>query len=53
MKGGGVALIGIGESESENRAEDAVLEAINSPLLHVDIAGRHGGAHQRHGRART
>jgi cell division protein FtsZ len=42
MKGGGVALIGIGESESENRAEDAVLEAINSPLLHVDIAGATG-----------
>ena len=42
MKGGGVALIGIGESESENRAEDAVLEAINSPLLKVDIAGATG-----------
>ncbi len=42
MKGGGVALIGIGESESDNRAEDAVLEAINSPLLHVDIAGATG-----------
>jgi cell division protein FtsZ len=42
MKGGGVALIGIGESESENRAEDAVLEAINSPLLKVDIGGATG-----------
>jgi cell division protein FtsZ len=42
MKGGGVALIGIGESESDNRAEDAVLEAINSPLLRVDIAGATG-----------
>jgi cell division protein FtsZ len=42
MKGGGVALIGIGESESDNRAEDAVLEAINSPLLKVDIAGATG-----------
>jgi cell division protein FtsZ len=42
MKGGGVALIGIGESESENRAEDAVLEAIHSPLLHVDITGATG-----------
>ena len=42
MKGGGVALIGIGESESDNRAVDAVLEAINSPLLHVDIAGATG-----------
>jgi cell division protein FtsZ len=42
MKDGGVALIGIGESESENRAEDAVLEAINSPLLNVDIGGATG-----------
>ncbi|HEV2166775.1 MAG TPA: cell division protein FtsZ [Thermoplasmata archaeon] len=42
MKGGGVALIGIGESESDNRAEDAVLEAIHSPLLKVDIAGATG-----------
>jgi cell division protein FtsZ len=42
MKGGGVALIGIGESESDNRAEDAVLEAIHSPLLRVDIAGATG-----------
>ena len=42
MKGGGVALIGIGESESENRAEDAVIEAISSPLLRVDIAGATG-----------
>lgn len=31
MKGGGVALIGMGESESDNRAEEAVLEALHSP----------------------
>lgn len=42
LKGGGVALIGYGESESDNRAEDAVNEAITSPLLHVDIAGASG-----------
>ncbi|MHB1932254.1 MAG: cell division protein FtsZ [Thermoplasmata archaeon] len=42
LKGGGVALIGIGESESDNRAEDAVNEAIHSPLLKVDIAGATG-----------
>ncbi|MFZ0699474.1 MAG: cell division protein FtsZ [Thermoplasmata archaeon] len=42
LRGGGVALIGIGESESDNRAEDAVMEAINSPLLRVDIAGATG-----------
>ncbi len=42
MKGGGVALIGMGESESDNRAEDAVLEALHSPLLKVDISGAQG-----------
>jgi cell division protein FtsZ len=42
MKDGGVALIGLGQSESENRAEDAVNEALNSPLLKVDIRGAHG-----------
>jgi cell division protein FtsZ len=42
LKGGGVALIGIGESESDNRAEDAVMEAIHSPLLAVDITGATG-----------
>ena len=57
MKGGGVALIGIGESESENRAEDAVLEAINSPLLQrrhrrapgalINVTGRAGHDRQR------
>jgi cell division protein FtsZ len=38
MKGGGVAMIGLGEAESENRAEEAVNEALNSPLLEVDIS---------------
>jgi cell division protein FtsZ len=42
MKGGGVALIGMGESESDNRAEDAVMEALHSPLLKVDITGAQG-----------
>ncbi|MEM0129174.1 MAG: cell division protein FtsZ [Thermoplasmata archaeon] len=42
LRGGGVALIGIGESESDNRAEDAIHEAIHSPLLSVDIAGATG-----------
>lgn len=42
MKGGGVALIGMGESDSDTRAEDAVNEAIHSPLLAVDIAGAQG-----------
>ncbi len=42
MKGGGVAMIGLGESESDNRAIDAVEEALNSPLLEVDISGATG-----------
>ena len=42
LKDGGVALIGYGESESDTRAEDAVNEAIQSPLLRVEIAGANG-----------
>jgi len=39
---GGVALIGIGESDTENRAMEAVDKAIHNPLLDVDIAGANG-----------
>ncbi|HLG23872.1 MAG TPA: cell division protein FtsZ [Candidatus Nanoarchaeia archaeon] len=42
MKGGGVALIGVGESDSENRAVEAVEKAISNPLLDVDISGANG-----------
>ncbi|MBI2655586.1 cell division protein FtsZ [Candidatus Woesearchaeota archaeon] len=42
MKGGGVALIGVGESDTENRAIEAVEKAINNPLLDVDISGANG-----------
>ncbi len=42
MKGGGVALIGIGEADSENRAVEAVEKAIQNPLLDVDITGANG-----------
>lgn len=38
MKGGGVAMIGLGEADAEDRATEAVNEAINSPLLEVDIS---------------
>ena len=37
MKRGGVAMIGLGEAEGENKAVNAVVEALNSPLLEVDI----------------
>lgn len=42
MKGGGVALIGVGESDSDNRAVEAVEKAISNPLLDVDITGANG-----------
>ncbi len=42
MKGGGVAMIGLGESDSENRAEDAIKEALNSPLIEADISDATG-----------
>ena len=43
MKGGGVAVIGIGESDDGNeKAVRAVEEAINSPLLEYDISSANG-----------
>jgi len=42
MKGGGVALIGVGESDTENRAVEAVEKAIQNPLLDADISGANG-----------
>jgi cell division protein FtsZ len=42
MTGGGVALIGIGESDSQHRASEAVEKAIQNPLLDVDISGANG-----------
>src|SRR6266540_2714482 len=38
MKGGGVAMIGLGESDRDDRSEAAIEEAINSPLIDVDIS---------------
>ena len=42
MGKGGAASIGMGESDSENRAQEAVEHAINNPLLDVDITGADG-----------
>ena len=42
MGNGGVALIGVGESDTESRAVEAVEKAINNPLLDVDIKGASG-----------
>jgi cell division protein FtsZ len=42
MSSGGIAMIGVGESDTENRALEAVEKAIQNPLLDVDIAGATG-----------
>ena len=42
MDSGGVSLIGMGESDTEHRAEDAIQKAIQNPLLDVDISGAKG-----------
>jgi cell division protein FtsZ len=42
MGNGGVALIGVGESDTENRAQEAVEKALNNPLLDVDVSGANG-----------
>jgi len=42
MGNGGVALIGVGESDTDNRAAEAVEKAVNNPLLDVDITGANG-----------
>lgn len=42
MVNGGVSLIGMGESDSQNRAVEAVEKAINNPLLDVDISNATG-----------
>ncbi|MFH1332506.1 MAG: cell division protein FtsZ [archaeon] len=42
MGKGGVAMIGIGESDTESRAMESVEKALNNPLLDVDITGANG-----------
>ena len=42
MIDGGVSLIGMGESDSANRAVEAVEKAIQNPLLDVDISNATG-----------
>jgi len=42
MIDGGVSLIGLGESDSNQRAIDSVEKAIQNPLLDVDISGATG-----------
>jgi cell division protein FtsZ len=42
MEGAGPALMGIGIAEGDNRAKDAAVSAVNSPLLDVSISGARG-----------
>lgn len=42
MGEGGVAMIGVGESDSENRADESVQKAIDNPLIDVDISNATG-----------
>lgn len=42
MATGGVAAIGVGESNSSDRAKDAITKALLNPLLEVDYAGATG-----------
>ncbi len=39
MEGRGVAHMGVGTGEGDNRIEDAITNAINSPLLETSISG--------------
>lgn len=42
MKGGDVAVIGVGESDSSMRVDEAVRQALTHPLLDVDYKGATG-----------
>jgi cell division protein FtsZ len=42
VKRGDVAVVGVGESDAPNRAEEAVKNALRNPLLDVDYAGATG-----------
>jgi len=42
MSEGGVALIGVGESDAENRADESVMKALENPLINVDISNATG-----------
>jgi cell division protein FtsZ len=43
MSNGGVAVMLVGETQDKNKAEDAVGDALNHPLLDVDYRGATGG----------
>jgi len=42
MSNGGVSLIGMGESDSANRAQESIEKALTNPLIDVDISNATG-----------
>jgi cell division protein FtsZ len=42
MHSGGVAAVGFGESNNQNRAEECITKALQNPLLEVDYTGGSG-----------
>ncbi len=42
MSNGGVAMVGIGDSDTDNRALESIDRALNNPLLDIDINGAKG-----------
>lgn len=42
LNGGGMAMIGLGESSGTDRAIQATLEALDSPLLDIDVSDARG-----------
>ncbi len=42
MSSGGIAMIGLGESDTENRAIESVEKALSNPLLDVEVSGATG-----------
>lgn len=42
MNSGGVATVGVGKSDTKNRAQEAVQQALSHPLLDIDYTGATG-----------
>jgi cell division protein FtsZ len=42
MNEGGVAVVGYGESDTKNKGQEAIMEALSNPLLDVDFEGADG-----------
>ena len=42
LNGGGMAMIGLGEASGPDRAQEATFEALDSPLLDIDVSDARG-----------